>query len=214
MGRVRPSTTASNAFSVRVRESAPQHGPIGAERHDRHLVGHPLHAHRVALTGGDPPRELEVVDGGEDLTGAGDVAEPRGEVDRPADVVVALEEDDVTRRDAATEVEVRDPGVALLDGEGRAHQGLGVDPDEHEPVAEPLLDPDAEHGSHLPDGCAEDLELVDRTVVAVLVDEVGEPAQVDEGEGAMDAVIGGDGGELCGVHGFIGRPRRPETTLM
>ena len=106
--------------------------------------------------------------------------------------------------------------MALLDGEGGADERLGVDAHEHQPVAEPLLDAHAEQGSDLPDGGAERLQLGDGSVVAVLVDEVGEPAQVDERERAVDAVIGGDGGQLSGVQrgswvadASIGRRRDP-----
>ena len=90
--------------------------------------------------------------------------------------------------------------MALLDGEGGADERLRVDADEHEAVAQPLLDADAEEGSDLAHRGAEGLELGHRAVVAVLVDEVGEAAEVDERERAVDAVIGGDGGQLGGVH--------------
>ena len=106
--------------------------------------------------------------------------------------------------------------MPLLDGQGRADEGLGVDAHEHEPVAQPLLHPHAEQGRDLPDRGAQRLQLGHGAVVPVLVDEVGEAAQVDEGERAVDAVIGGDGGQLSGVHGTprgtdasIGRRRDP-----
>ncbi len=89
--------------------------------------------------------------------------------------------------------------VALGDGEGGADQGLGLDADQHHAVAQPLLDPDAEHRRDLPHRGAEDLELVDGPFVAVVVDEVGEPAEVDERERAVDPVVHGDRRELCGV---------------
>ena len=107
--------------------------------------------------------------------------------------------------------------MSLLDGERGADQGFAaLDAHEHQPVAQPLLDVDAEDRGDLADRGPQDLELGDGSVVAVLVDEVGEAAQVDEGERAMDSVIGGDGGQLGGVHGgswrsgtSIGRRRDP-----
>ena len=108
----------------------------------------------------DPLGQLEAVDGGEELPGLGDVAQPGRHVDRPADVVVALEEDDLAAGDAAAEGELAGLGVALLDGEGGADEGLGLDADEHHAVAQPLLDPHAEHRADLADGGAEGLQLV------------------------------------------------------
>ena len=79
-------------------------------------------------------------------------------------------------------------------------EGSASTHDEHHAVAEPLLDPHAEERGDLPHDRAQDLQLVDGGFVAVVVDEVGEPAQVDEGERAVDAPVDGDGGELGGVH--------------
>ena len=148
----------------------------------------------------DPLGQLEAVGAGEQLAGAGEVAEAGGEVDRPADVVVALEEQHVAAGDAAAQRQVALAGVAQLDGHGRAHEGVGLDADDHHAVAEPLLDPDAEERGDLPHDRAQDLQLVHGGFVAVVVGEVGEPAEVDEGERAPDTPVDGDGGELGGVH--------------
>ena len=172
-----------------------------AEGDDLDRLVHALEGDRGERFGHDPLRQLEAVEGGEQLAGFGDVAQSRRDVDRPADVVVALEEDDVAGCDAAPEGQPARVGVTLLDGEGGADERFGVDPDEHDPVAEPLLDPHAEHGADLADGGAEGLQFVHGPLVAVVVDEVREGAQVDEREGPRDAVIDGDGGEFGGVHG-------------
>ena len=58
---------------------------------------------------------------------------------------------------------------------------------------------------------AQDLQLVHGGFVAVVVGEVGEPAEVDEGERPPDAPVDGDGGELGGVHGPpLDAMRRPD----
>jgi hypothetical protein len=44
------------------------------------------------------------------------------------------------------------------------------------------------------------LELGDGGVVAGLVDEVGEAAEIDEAEASVDSPVDRHGGELCGVH--------------
>ncbi|MEQ1788312.1 MAG: hypothetical protein ABL966_14765 [Acidimicrobiales bacterium] len=152
------------------------------------------------LRGRHPLGQLQVVRGGQERARLGDVAEARREVHRSTDVVVALEEDHRARRHSAAQLELPGASVALLDRERGTHQRLRLHSDEHQPVAEPLLHPHAEERCDLAHGGAEDLELLDGARVAVLVHEVGEPAQVDEGEGAVHPMVGGDGGELGSVH--------------
>ena len=134
------------------------------------------------------------------------------EVDAPTDVVVALEEDHLTGGDAAAQLEATGPRVSLLDGERGTDQGLGVDADEHEAVAQPLLHAHAEERGHLAHRRAEPLQLAHGAVVALRVDEVGEAAQVEERKRAVDSLRRGDGCQLSGVHvassGLAGLGRR------
>ena len=199
IGRVSPSTTARSAFADRDRDFRRSTARSGLSVTTVTSSAIPLTLTGACAVLRDPLGQLEVVGGREERARLGDVAQPRRQVDRPADVVVALQQDHVPGRHPAAQLELAGAMVALLDGERGPDERLGLDADEHQPVAEPLLDAHPEEGSDLPNGGAERLQLRDRAVVAVLVDEVGEAAQIDERERAANSVIGGDGGQLGGV---------------
>ena len=74
--------------------------------------------------------------------GPGQVAQAGSQVDRPAQVVVALEDQDVARGHPGSQRETAAPADPLLDAQHRPHDGLGVDAHEHRPVAQPLVHPD------------------------------------------------------------------------
>ena len=131
----------------------------------------------------DTRREREPVVGrGQDLVGLSAFAEAGRQVHGPAHVIVAVEEDHRARGDAAAKGQPASRLMVELELDDGRHQGLGLHAHEHHAVAEPLVDAHAGGAGRLPHAGAQDAELGDRGVVAVDVDEVGEPAQIDEGE--------------------------------
>src|SRR5690606_2083632 len=145
-----------------------------------------LHPHRGVVAGHDPRGEIEYVGGREELTRSSDVAQARSQVDSSTDVVVALEQDHRARGDAPSQRQPSDPGMTLLDRECCPDHRLGFDAHQHETVAEPLLDANAEEWRYLPHRSTQVSELAHRAVIAVVIDEVSEAAQVDERERAVD----------------------------
>ena len=125
--------------------------------------------------------------GGEQLAGTGHVAEAGGHVDRAADVVVALEHDHRADVHAGPQRQRGARALELVVGlhDERDHR-VGHRRREHRAVAEPLHDADAAPGGGLPQGGAEPGEQEDGLLVAVLLGVGGEPAEIDEGEAAID----------------------------
>ncbi len=76
---------------------------------------------------------------------------------------------------------------ALFDGDDGTDEPLALDSHHHHAVAEPLLDADAEQRRDLAHDLPQAACLFDRCFVAFGVSEVGEPAEVEEAEAALDA---------------------------
>src|SRR5205807_5184169 len=88
---------------------------------------------------------------GEDHACVGAVAQSSSGVDGLADVVVALEDDDRAGGDAGAHLQFTDVAHLVADGDDSSGDRLDVDTDEHDAVAQPLVDAHAEQrrgGAH------------------------------------------------------------------
>ena len=135
---------------------------------------------------GDPRRQnRRVVADREEFAGTGGLAESGREVHGPTDVVVAVNDEDLTVRDAASQGE----GVEVVAGDefGRGRDGgTGIHADDHGAITEPLADDDATAHGEIAGQCAETADRINRRVFAVRFNERGEAAQVQEGEGSLN----------------------------
>jgi hypothetical protein len=75
----------------------------------------------------------------------------------------------------------------LFDGDDGTDEPLALDPHHHHAVAEPLLDAHAEQRRDLADDLSQAARFFDRGLVAFGVSEIGEPAQIEEAEAALDS---------------------------
>ncbi len=156
-----------------------------------HLDGpvHPLQTDPTNRLGGS--LELNHVDRGEHFVGAGEVAQTSRKVDRPADVVVALEEDDVAGGQTRPQREDGPTGLhPPFDLEDGLDERLGLDADDHGAVTEPLGHPHPVEAGHAPHRVAEQGEHLDRLLVAFGVGQGREAREVDEGEAAAHPTAG------------------------
>src|SRR5829696_3969298 len=129
--------------------------------------------------------------GHQELMRVGLVAQPGGEVDRPADVVVALEQDDAPGGQAGPQRQGAAPGVERqLHAHDGVEQRAGRGRDEHGAVAKPLGHPHAPPAGALAHDRPERRERGHGLADALLVGQRGEAAQVDEAEVAPDERVG------------------------
>ena len=119
--------------------------------------------------------------------GRSDVAQPRRQVHRTADVVVAFEEDHVAAGEPGPDGQVDCVRRALVEREERGRQRGAVGADEHRAVTEPLRNPHTVLGRDVTHESTEPGEDGNRLLVAVHFGETGETAQVDEGEVATNS---------------------------
>ena len=91
--------------------------------------------------------------------------------------------------------------VLAMAAQGAQVMATDLNPALLESYAEPLLNSHAEEWGHLSYRGTEPSELAHGPVVALLIDEVREAAEVEERKGAVHTLGRGDGSELGGVHG-------------
>ena len=134
----------------------------------------------------DPRRQRAArVADGEQLARSRGLAQPGREVGRPADVVVAVEDQHPAVREAAAQREAMT--LVARDELGRRRdRRADLDADEHGAVAQPLRDPHAAAGRELARQRPEAGQRLDGRVLAVGRDELREAAQVHERERALD----------------------------
>jgi hypothetical protein len=77
--------------------------------------------------------------------------------------------------------------VTGRDGRHRVDQGLALDTHQHDAVTQPFVDSDPDPRGHGAHRVAKRDELGHRLIVATGADEIGEPTEVEEGEGSLDA---------------------------
>ena len=115
------------------------------------------------------------------------ITEPRSQDHRPADVVIAVDEEHRPPGDAGSHGSGR-LGVVdqTLDVDDRFDQVLRMDPDHHRSIAQPLGHAHPPLRGHLPDDVPEVTDHVVGRRIALPVCVGGEAADVEEGEGPLD----------------------------
>lgn len=132
---------------------------------------------------------VEQVDGSKNLTWLRQGGQPSGQVHDVADVVVAFEENDVTRGDPGVNRQLRAlGGQHPFDPKDGADKRRRFEANQHRPVAQPLGHPHTRCRTDRTKDRPEERKLFDRTIVPVGCAEGRETRKVDETERPADSM--------------------------
>lgn len=160
---------------------------FGTQSHHINFSESPEENTRMILFLDTKRQTPDICSADEDVVVLSGITKARGQIDRRADVILALEHEDFTGGDTDSHREgSTDVFAAFLHVQCETNSHLLVYGHDHATIPKPLIDSDTPRGGHIAHLGPELRENVARGCITVFCGVLGEPGQIHENEGSFN----------------------------